>query len=73
MFCVFTTSASQDKLSITLTGSHLLSRSYLPNYMKTCSFLHANITENIKIVEKLVKKQFIMQGNVVDVHSHYTL
>ena len=56
MFCVFTTSASHDKLSITLTGSHLLSPSYLPNYIKTCSFIHAKITENIKIVVKFVKK-----------------
>ena len=30
----------------------------MPNYTKTCSFLHAHYTETLKVVEKYVKTLF---------------
>ena len=46
----------------------------MPNYTKTCSFLHAHYTEAYKIVEKLVKNLFygenihLLNGHMLYVH-----
>ena len=39
-------------------GYQLLSSRCMPNYTKTCSFLHAHYTETQKVVEKFVKNLF---------------
>ena len=47
----------------------------MPNYTKTCSFLHAHYTETLKVVETFVKKtvygekhSFIERTYVVGAH-----
>ena len=32
---------------------------FMTNYMKTCSFLHAQFTETMKVVENLLKTFFV--------------
>ena len=58
-------------------GSLLLSSRYMTNYMKTCSFLHADFTESMEVVENLflkklmVKNSFIEKTYVVGTHWNY--
>ena len=35
----------------------------MPDYRKTCSFLHAHYTETLKVVEKVVKNSHIFPAN----------
>ena len=43
-------------------GCLLLSSRYITNYMKTCSFLHAHLTETIKVVENWFKKLMVLNS-----------
>ena len=48
----------------------------MPNYAKTCSFLHAHYTETLKVVEKFVKNLFYGEKHLFiewtyDVGAHW--
>ena len=48
---IYSNGTFQDKLSEAVYYCH--PGAAMTNYMKTCSFLHANFTESIKVVENL--------------------